>query len=155
MQLTQARTFTLNTRRKRLAQSMRELPSVLVVRAGAALTHTLYLDIALAIGASLTLEASPLELGVYSVDLDLQIDGEAVATHTLAVLQPNEVTKISARNGARVVVVGGQALDGQRQIWWNFVSTRLERINEAKLAWAEQAMGGAPGETEWIPLPGR
>ncbi len=121
----------------------------------ATLTPTLYLDVDLAAEASLTLEASPLELGVYSVGLDLQIDGEAVAAHTLAILRPNQVTKISARQGARFVVIGGQALDGHRHIWWNFVASRLERINEAKLAWAEQAMGSVPGETDWIPLPAR
>jgi redox-sensitive bicupin YhaK (pirin superfamily) len=78
----------------------------------ATLTPTLYLDLDLAAGGSLTFEAYPLEFGVYSVNPDLQIDGEVVAAHTLTMLQPNQVTKISARNGARLVVVGGQALNG-------------------------------------------
>ena len=44
-------------------------------------------------------------------------------------------------------------LDGPRLVWWNFVSSRKERIEDAKRAWAERRMGMVPGDTEWIPLP--
>jgi redox-sensitive bicupin YhaK (pirin superfamily) len=61
---------------------------------------------------------------------------------------------IRAPRGARFVIVGGETLDGgRRHIWWNFVSSRRERIEAAKQAWSEQSMGQVPGETEWIPLP--
>ena len=50
--------------------------------------------------------------------------------------------------------LGGEALDGgRRHMWWNFVSSRRERIEAAKEAWNRQALGQVPGETEWIPLP--
>ena len=50
-------------------------------------------------------------------------------------------------------MVGGQRLDGKRLIWWNFVATSRERIEAAKLAWAQKQFPLIPGETERIPLP--
>jgi redox-sensitive bicupin YhaK (pirin superfamily) len=54
-----------------------------------------------------------------------------------------------------MVLIGGEPLDGHRFIWWNFVSSRKERIAEASDLWAKQQMGRIPGESEWIPLPER
>jgi redox-sensitive bicupin YhaK (pirin superfamily) len=51
------------------------------------------------------------------------------------------------------VIIGGAPLDGPRYMWWNFVSSRKERIEQAKHDWAEERMGRIPGETEFIPLP--
>jgi redox-sensitive bicupin YhaK (pirin superfamily) len=83
------------------------------------------------------------------------VDGTELAPHTLAVLQPGLEAVITAPQGARYMVVGGEPLDGHRFIWWNFVSSSRERIDAAKQAWAAQAMGQVPGEIEWIPLPER
>jgi redox-sensitive bicupin YhaK (pirin superfamily) len=52
-----------------------------------------------------------------------------------------------------VMVLGGEKLDGERFIEWNFVASSREKIEAAKLAWTNQEMGTVPGETEWIPLP--
>jgi len=60
-----------------------------------------------------------------------------------------------ASGAARVMLVGGDALDGERFIWWNFVSSSRERIEQAKDDWRAQRFAPIPGETEFIPLPER
>ena len=116
---------------------------------------TIYLDIRLAAGARLDLPPLADELALYLVDGDLEVDGEAVAARTLAILAPGAVTQISASAAARFVVIGGDKLDGHRFIWWNFVSSRRERIVQAGDDWAAQKMGQIAGDTEFIPLPER
>jgi redox-sensitive bicupin YhaK (pirin superfamily) len=70
----------------------------------------------------------------------------------LAVLEPRPL-RLASAGGARLVVIGGDPLDGHRHIWWNFVSSRRERIMEASADWEAQRMGQVPGEHEFIPLP--
>jgi redox-sensitive bicupin YhaK (pirin superfamily) len=113
---------------------------------------TLYLDIRVDPGYSLTLAPALGERAIYSVDKAITVDGGQVESGTMAVLAPAAAT-ITAPNGARFVVIGGEPIDGYRHIWWNFVSTRKERIEQAKNDWLAQRMGIVPGETEWIPLP--
>ncbi|MBL8522563.1 MAG: pirin family protein [Betaproteobacteria bacterium] len=119
-------------------------------------SKTLYLDVTADSGAAFTLPdmtgSGITERAVYSLEQQLEIDGELLAPHTMAMLAPEEA-KIKAPAGARYVVIGGEPLDGHRFIWWNFVSSSRERIGLAKQAWADQAMGTVPGETEFIPLP--
>ena len=50
---------------------------------------------------------------------------------------------------------GGDTLEGERYIWWNFVSSSRERIEQAKKDWREQRFAGVPGEDDFIPLPER
>ncbi|SFC11690.1 hypothetical protein SAMN05216344_10995 [Polaromonas sp. OV174] len=118
-------------------------------------SKTIYLDIALAAGASLELPALAAELALYSVDADLMVDGEPVAAHTLAVLAPGVAAQISASTPVRLVVIGGDALEARRFIWWNFVSSRKERIVQAGDDWVAQKMGRVAGDDEFIPLPER
>ena len=61
--------------------------------------------------------------------------------------------RISARGAARVLVLGGEPLDGERYVWWNFVSSRKERIAQAAADWRAGRFAAIPGETEFIPLP--
>jgi redox-sensitive bicupin YhaK (pirin superfamily) len=121
----------------------------------ATFAETLYLDVRAAPGSTWVLPApSPhTERAVYSVDQPLAIDGADVPAHVMAVLAPGAEATISAPEGARYVVIGGAPLDGPRFIWWNFVSSSRERIEQAKTAWSAQQMGKIPGEHEWIPLP--
>ena len=116
---------------------------------------TLYLDVTAAPGAALTLPADLGQRAVYSVDGALAVDGAALPARTMALLADATDATVSAAEGARYVVIGGAPLDGHRFMWWNYVSSRRERIDEAKAAWAAQAMGQVPGETEFIPLPER
>lgn len=119
-------------------------------------TPTLYLDIQLAANAELALPALAQELALYPVDGAVQVEEDAVAARTLAVLEPDRTVRLrSAGAPVRVVVIGGDALDAPRHLWWNFVSSRKERIVQAADDWERQRMGQVPGETEWIPLPER
>ena len=114
---------------------------------------TLYLDVKAQPGGTIELERSGFERAVYSVEGGLQVDGQGVEARTLAILEPGPVARISAPGGARFAVIGGEPLEGHRHMWWNLVSSRKERIEEAKRDWAAQRMGAIPGETEFIPLP--
>lgn len=97
------------------------------------------------------------EQAVYVVHGDLHINGQALAPSTMAVLA-DAAALTAGHDGARLVVIGGQPL-GRRFIWWNFVSTSKERIEQAGQHWsagdAAMGMGQVPGETERIPLPVR
>lgn len=119
------------------------------------LSKTIYLDVQLAAGTALALPPLAEELAVYTVDESVTVDGELVPAHTLAMLVPGEVSSIVAGSGARLMVIGGDALDGPRFMWWNFVSSRKERIVQAAQDWEQQAMGQVAGDAEWIPLPER
>lgn len=116
---------------------------------------TLYLDCALEAGARLGIPAAPQEKAVYVTQGVLEIDGQSVESGVLAVLQDGSGATMTAAVSARAILFGGAALDGPRQLWWNFVSTRPERLEQAKADWAAQRFGQTPGETEWIPLPDR
>jgi redox-sensitive bicupin YhaK (pirin superfamily) len=116
---------------------------------------TVYLDVRLAAGSRFDLPPLADELAIYLVDGDLQVDGEAVVARTLALLAPGAPTQISASAAARLVVIGGDKLDGPRFIWWNFVSSRKGRMVCAADDWAAQKMGQVSGDSEFIPLPER
>ncbi len=114
---------------------------------------TLYLDVQLAPGAAIELPALAEEMAVYPVQGAIAIDGQPLAAHTMAVAAPGAPLSVHAPAGARLAVVGGAALDGPRHMWWNFVSSRKERILQACADWEAQRMGGVPGDPEFIPLP--
>ncbi|MES2941564.1 MAG: pirin-like C-terminal cupin domain-containing protein [Pseudomonadota bacterium] len=116
---------------------------------------TIYLDVQLQPVSVFELPALAAELALYSIDHDIEVDGEPVAAHTLVLLAPGQTAHVCAPAGARLMVLGGDALDGHRLIWWNFVSSRKERLVQAGEDWAAQTMGQVPGETEFIPLPER
>ncbi|MDM0079944.1 pirin family protein [Variovorax sp. J31P179] len=120
----------------------------------ATLSQTVYLDVALPAGGRFELPALARELAVYPVDGDITLDGEPVAQHQMAMLAEGQGGVLAAQGAVRLVVIGGEPLDGPRFITWNFVSSRRERILEAGADWAAQRMGQVPGETEFIPLPG-
>lgn len=111
----------------------------------------LYLDIALPANAHVTLPADYSERAIYSLVTGLSIDDQPLEPHRLAILEPGEVT-LSASSAVRCVVVGGEPL-GTRYKWWNFVSSRPERIEQAKADWRDRRFAAVPAETEFIPLP--
>ena len=112
----------------------------------------IYLDIQLAPGAHFTLPRQYSEQAVYSVTEGLEIDGLPLEQHRLAVLTPGAVVEISSQRAARCLVVGGEPV-GERHKWWNFVSSRPERIEQAKQDWRLGKFGQVSGESEFIPLP--
>jgi redox-sensitive bicupin YhaK (pirin superfamily) len=117
-----------------------------------AVGETLYLDVQLAPGGTWRLPALAAEMAVYAVRGDLSVDGERVAERTMAVV-PAHGAEIAAHADAQFVVIGGPPLDAPRHMYWNFVSSRKERILEASADWEAQRFARVPGETEFIPLP--
>jgi hypothetical protein len=117
-------------------------------------SETLYLDILASPGAILSLPPTDGERAIYSLDKRVLVDGFGIESCTLAILSGGATTKLSCPDGAHCVVIGGEPLDGRRHIWWNFVSSSKERIEQAKADWMARRMGEILGETEWIPLPG-
>lgn len=113
---------------------------------------TLYLDVELRPGASLAVPPAAEERAVYGVDEAFTIDGTPVAPRRMVVLEPGEQPRLGAPGPARVVVVGGRPL-GHRLMSWNFVSSRRERIEQARDDWRTQRFAKVPGETEFVPLP--
>ena len=112
---------------------------------------TLYLDIALSAGDAFPLPMAE-ERAVYVIEGRAQLDGEDLPPGQLVVLAPGEEPMLSADGPARVVLVGGAPL-GPRHMWWNFVSSRQERIVQAADDWAAGRFDAVPGETESMPLP--
>jgi redox-sensitive bicupin YhaK (pirin superfamily) len=93
------------------------------------------------------------ELAAYPLDADLTVGAERLARHALGVLEGSGATTIAGPPGSRVVLLGGAPLAERRHLWWNFVSSRRDRLATAAADWAAQRMGTIPGETEWMPLP--
>jgi redox-sensitive bicupin YhaK (pirin superfamily) len=119
----------------------------------ATFSETLYLDIALGAGKEIRLDELPEEAAIYPVSGRIEIDGEALAPNLMALVEPGSAVTVGSESGARFVVIGGAALDGQRFISWNFVSSSKERIARAAQDWQQQRYARVPGETEFIPLP--
>jgi redox-sensitive bicupin YhaK (pirin superfamily) len=123
-------------------------------RASPVRTHSslIYLDIVLDQGHSLRLPNEYSERALYIVSGELILDGVKLRQQQMAVLNP-VITEIQALSTARGVLIGGEPLDGPRYIWWNFVSSRKERIEQAQLDWKSGHFALVPGETDFIPLP--
>lgn len=119
-----------------------------------AASRTLYLDVQLPAGSGIELPAGEAELALYPIDAALSVDGEPLAMHTMAVLRTDGPTQVfTAGAPARFVVIGGDALDGPRTVWWNFVSSRKERVAQAARDWEAGRFAKVPGDDEFIPLP--
>lgn len=114
---------------------------------------TLYVDARLAEGATLVLPAEHAERAVYVAAGAVYLESSLYEVGCLLVLTAGETVQLQAPAGARLMLLGGAPLDGPRYIWWNFVSSRRERIDQASEDWREGRFAAVPGETERIPLP--
>jgi redox-sensitive bicupin YhaK (pirin superfamily) len=114
-----------------------------------------YAAIELQPGAALELPPEHEQRGVYAVGGELTVGGEPLPEQHLAVLEKGASFSIASATGARCVLIGGAAMDGDRLIWWNFVASSRALIDEASARWREQRFPPVPGETEFIPLPDR
>jgi redox-sensitive bicupin YhaK (pirin superfamily) len=118
------------------------------------LSDTIFADATLAPGAVLPVDADTEERAIYIVSGEIDIAGDRFASGQLLILRPGDPIAVTAASEARVVLVGGAAMDGPRHIWWNFVSSRKERIEQAKADWKQKRFDTVPGdEAEFIPLP--
>jgi redox-sensitive bicupin YhaK (pirin superfamily) len=117
------------------------------------LSEWLYAEVSLAAGASAPLDPDPEERAIYAVEGEVEIAGETFEGPRLLVFHPGDRITVRATRPARLMFLGGAALEGPRYIWWNFVSSRRERIEQAKEDWRTGRFTPVPGETEFIPLP--
>jgi len=116
--------------------------------------ETVFGEAHLKAGEALPLEADYEERAIYVVSGEIEIGGERHGSARLLVLRPGDRVVVRATSDAHIIVVGGAPMDGPRHIWWNFVSSRKERIEAAKADWKAGRFDLVPGDTkEFIPLP--
>ena len=118
------------------------------------LSDWLYVEVRLDAGATAPLDPDAEERAIYVVKGELEIAGERFEAPRLLIFRPGDRITVRATRPARLMFLGGTAMEGPRHIWWNFVSSRKERIEQAKQDWLTGRFDPVPGETEFIPLPG-
>jgi hypothetical protein len=117
-------------------------------------SETLFADISLAPGARLTVQPTHEERALYVLTGAAWIDGARHEAGTLMVLRPGAAVDVAADGQTRLMLFGGEPMEGPRYIWWNFVSSRRERIEAAKEEWRRGRFETVPGdEKDFIPLP--
>ncbi|TGQ11757.1 MULTISPECIES: pirin family protein [unclassified Mesorhizobium] len=117
-------------------------------------SDTLYADLRLAADASVKIPADAEERAIYTLEGDVSIAGDVFPAERLLVFKPGEEIVVSSERGAHFMLFGGASLSSQRYIWWNFVSSSKERIEQAKQEWKTGRFDIVPGdEEEFIPLP--
>lgn len=120
------------------------------------LSDMFYADVALESGTVIPIPAEYEERAVYVVEGSIAVvpDSESFGEGQLLVLKPGVAVSVrSQESPARVMLMGGEPMDGARHIWWNFVSSSKERIEQAKEDWKTGRFAPVPDETEFIPLP--
>ncbi len=115
-------------------------------------SRTLYLECRLEVGAELSLPDEEQELAVYVVEGGIIIDGARHGPGVMAVACPGKPLLLQADEASRVMVIGGDRL-AERHMFWNFVHSDPDRIEQAKLDWKEGRFPAVPGDDEYIPLP--
>lgn len=119
------------------------------------LSPLFYGDIQMRAGSTLVLPAEHEERAAYLATGSIEVEGQVFESGRLVVFAPGRPVQIRAVSDARYAVLGGEPLDGPRFLWWNFVSSSKDRIEQAKEDWQRDRFGQTvPGdETEFIPLP--
>ena len=119
-------------------------------------SDTLYADVVLETGFLFAIESRHIERAVYVVGGAIEVEGQTgvFGKDELVVFRPDAEVVVRAVGPTRLMLMGGEPLDGPRHIYWNFVSSRKDLINQAAADWRERRFKGVPGdETEFIPLP--
>ena len=117
-------------------------------------TATFYADAALEAGARIPLPADHEERAVYVAQGKIDIAGDSFEEGQLLVFRPGDEITITALEAARIMLLGGEPMDGPRHIWWNFVSSSQDRIAAAKADWKAKRFEPVPHDVEeFIPLP--
>jgi hypothetical protein len=124
-------------------------------RSPAAFPHpSFYAEAVLAPGAVLPLDPDYDERAIYIASGEIDIAGQTFTAGRLLTFKPGDRISILATSQARLMLLGGEPMDGPRHIWWNFVSSSQDRIRAAKADWQAGRFGLVPGdEKEFIPLP--
>jgi len=115
---------------------------------------TIYADIALQANATIPIDAAAEERAIYLAAGEATLEGVPLEPMVLYVLRPGIAATLRSARGGRAMLCGGDAFATPRHVWWNFVSSRRDRINEAKRAWKAGEFPKVPGDDkEWIPIP--
>ena len=112
----------------------------------------IYAEVRLEAGGALALPVQWGDRGVYPVAGTGDIDGEMLATGTLAVVGAGDAM-LTAQTPVHAMILGGALFPEPRHIEWNFVSHSLDRIESAKADWRAGRFPTVPGETQFIPMP--
>ncbi|HEY7556775.1 MAG TPA: pirin family protein [Candidatus Binatia bacterium] len=104
-------------------------------------------------GASLSVGNEHRERAIYLLEGNVEIAGQAFEPGRLLVFSSGDKITVTATSPVRMLVFGGEPLDGPRHLWWNFVSSSRQRIEEAKADWKAGRFAPVPGDAEFIPLP--
>ncbi len=113
-----------------------------------------YADVELALGVKIPLQASHEERAIYVAQGAVDIYGDTFGSGRLLVFRPGDEITVTAAQPSRLLFLGGEPMDGPRHIWWNFVSSSREKIEQAKEDWAQKRFDIVPGDgQEFIPLP--
>ena len=112
-------------------------------------------DVALVPGARFRIDGEHIERAVFVISGTVEVIGqdERFAQDQLIVFKPGSEIVLKAIGAARVMVLGGEPLNEKRHIFWNFVSSRRDRIEQAAFDWQNRMFPGVLGETEFTPLP--
>jgi redox-sensitive bicupin YhaK (pirin superfamily) len=117
-------------------------------------SQTIYADILLDSGASVPIDAGADERAVLVTEGVASLDGQKLDLYTLYILAPGEPMTLRGETPSRVMLLGGEAFATKRHVWWNFVSSSRDRINQAKDDWKARRFPIVPGdEEEFIPIP--
>ena len=117
-------------------------------------SETLYADVTLEQGASVPIDPAHEERALYTISGEMEVAGTRFEAAQLLILRPGDAITVSAVADARFLLFGGAPMEGPRYIWWNFVSSRKERIDQAKAEWKAGRFDTVPGdEKDFIPLP--
>lgn len=114
-----------------------------------------YAEVSLDEGKSVPLDADHEERAIYVVDGEIEIAGDRYEGPRMLIFRPGDRITVRATRPTRMMFLGGTALEGPRYVWWNFVSSSKERIEQAKEDWKSGRFEAVPDETEFIPLPER
>jgi redox-sensitive bicupin YhaK (pirin superfamily) len=115
---------------------------------------TIYAEILLAPGGAIPIDAEADERAVMLVGGEAEIDGMPLELYGLNVLAPGAAMRLTSASCGRVMLLGGEAFASPRHVWWNFVSSSRDRINQAKTDWKQGAFGTVLGDSEeYIPIP--
>jgi len=114
---------------------------------------TFYVDVDAKAGTTIDVCTEHEERAIYVVEGSVDIAGDIFEGPRLLIFRPGDAITVTAVTPAKLMLLGGDAMDGPRIIWWNFVSSSKERLEQAKEDWAQGRFKPVPGETEFIPLP--